>query len=131
MSQAELDFISKNFGGIVAVVLILVIGVIGVTFSIRFDLNKFLESRKKTNLHKAQHFCPHMEFEPAGNNQIKIISWFESPPGTTAWICSACGFVVSHIDESKEQKDAEYWIKNIKLYHKQIKKHNKYAKKST
>lgn len=136
MSKEILDFISANFGNFVLLIIVLAVSIIAVKIGITFDINKFLEQRKKTHLAKAQNLCPHMEFDilnaDDSSRQINVQyrSLFESPPGTTRWICSRCGFVQNNVDESLIAQQAQRYLSNTDLYEKTMKQYNKYMKKA-
>jgi hypothetical protein len=130
MTKEILDFIGANFGNITLLVLVIAVAIIAVKICINFDLNKYLERRKKTSLHKAQNYCLHLEFGLREDKNVGVISWFESPSGTLSWICNRCGTVVNHVDEKQNIKTAKYYLKNPNEYRKIMKKYNKYMKKA-
>ena len=55
------QIISDNFGIIVAIIALIICSILAFKFAITFDVNKFLESRKKRHLGMARNLCLHME----------------------------------------------------------------------
>ena len=125
-----INILFDNFNKVVSLIILLTLAIIAIfKINIKFDLNDYLKSRKSMHAKKAQHYCAHMEFQNRKDGAM-CISWFESPSGTTAWICTKCQCVVSHIDEEEKQKNSEYWLKNPKTYKRNLRKYNYHAKKS-
>lgn len=132
MNEVLYDKICGEFGSIVAIAIIITLAIIAILkFGINFNLNEYLESRKKRHLLLARKYCPHMGLVARANNQIEIKSWLYSPSGTLDWVCSKCGQVM-HVSPSEDEihEKAEYYLSNPKAYIKQLKMYNKHAEKS-
>lgn len=132
MNEALYDNICGEFGSIAALVIIFTLAIIAILkFGINFNLNEYLESRKRRHLLLARKCCPHMGLVPRANNQVEIKSWFYSPSGTLDWVCSKCGQVI-HVSPSEDEirEKADYYLSNPKAYTKQLKMYNKHAVKS-
>ena len=120
----------ENVGAAIAIIVVLALAIIAVfKVNIKFDLNDFLKARRAKHAKKAQHYCAHMEFQKRNDGAV-CIGWFESPPGTHAWICRTCQLAVNHIDEEEQQKNSEYWLKNPKIYTRNRRRYNYHAKRS-
>lgn len=136
MNKEALDFISSNFGNFALLIIVIAVSIVAVKIGITFDINKYLEQRKKTHLSKAQNLCPHLEFDildqDNNNRQINVQyrSLFESPSGTTKWICSRCGSVRNNVDENQIAQQAQHYLSNTDLYQKTMKRYNKHMKKA-
>lgn len=109
------------------IVILVIIAAVAVRISFKFDLNRYLENRRKIKMDKLSNICPHCNMELLDNNQIKVQSYFSSPIGTSKWICSRCHLVVESEDDVKRlmahfTKNPELWIKEEKKFVKQMKK---------
>ena len=115
-----------------AIVLILTIvaGFVVVRISLKFDLNKYLEHRQKLNHQKIRNACPHMELAPSDDGKIAVRSFFVSPPGTMQWQCQKCGLIKYATAEDEHERLANYYVENIDVYNKKMKKFSKLLKKS-
>ena len=81
------------------ILILIIIGAFAIRFSFKFDLNKFLENRRKIKLDQLKNICPHGRIIDIKGNQISFESLFSSPMGTHKWICSQCGCIVDHEDD--------------------------------
>lgn len=120
-----------DFGPTVTFIVVIVLALIAVLrFGVRFDMNKYLESRKQRHARLARLYCPHMNLVPAEKG-FEIKSFWCSPSGTLDWVCSQCG-AVTHIppEEGQVKKTAEYYAANPKEYAKKLKRFEKHARKS-
>lgn len=117
--------ISDNFGIIFACVMLFIMTV----FAVKFDLNKYLESRKKKHLSIAQNLCLHMEPFVDGKN-VGFKPFLFSPSGTTAYYCQRCGSCFMYVDEKDLKRQMEYYAEHPKEYKKRLKKYNKHMKKA-
>lgn len=125
------DLVFANFSKTIALIILLALAVIAIfKVSIRFDLNAFLATRKAKHSLAAQHYCPHMEFQVDGDDIIQF-SWFESPIGTSSWVCANCRLVKNNINEQRIRHDGEYYLNNPKAYITTRKKYNRHARKSS
>lgn len=101
------------------------------TFCVKFDINEFIESRKKRHRKLAQSYCPHMDLIPRRDNSFQVNSLFYTPFGTPNWFCSRCGAVLPYEpDQEKIKAKATYYLNHPKAYKKAMRKYNKHAKKS-
>jgi len=81
------------------ILILIIIGAFAIRFSFKFDLNKFLENRRKIKLDQLKNICPHGRIIDIKGNQISFESLFSSPMGTPKCICSQCGCIVDHEDD--------------------------------
>jgi len=123
------QIISDNFGIIVAIIALIICSILAFKFAITFDVNKFLESRKKRHLGMARNLCLHMEpfvdDDTAGFKPFLI-----SPAGTPNYYCQRCGAQFMYVDEEDLERQVEYYLKNPKAYKKRLKQYNKHMKKA-
>ena len=105
-------------------------GLIAIRVTFNFDLNKYLDSRKEGYKAKCKNACLHFEFISKGNEHVEVRSFFVSPPGTVSYICQRCGMVRLHLDEEDYQRQVDYYLKNLKDYHKRNKRFHKLLKKA-
>lgn len=100
-------------------------------FGVKFDINEFIESRKKRHRKLAQSYCPHMDLIPRRDNSFQVNSLFYTPFGTPNWFCSRCGAVLPYEPgQEKIKAKATYYLNHPKAYKKAMRKYNKHAKKS-
>jgi hypothetical protein len=104
----------------------IVIGIIAVRISLTFDINQFLENRRQIKLNQLKNACPHLKIDVDGEN-IRVESFFSSPPGTITWGCSQCGLIVNSKQDIKRLQKP--FLQNPNLYIEQMEKFNKLAKK--
>lgn len=116
-----------NFYQIILLILTIVVSIIAVRISFKFDLNKHLETRRQIRIGQLKNICPHISISPHDGNAFLFQSYFSSPIGTRKYICSQCGCVV----ESKEDVNRlrEPYKKDLNLYLKKQKDFLKKAKK--
>jgi len=88
-----------NLYEIIILILVIVLSIIAIRISFKFDLNKYLENRRKIKLDQLKNNCPHGRIIDINSNQIRFESFFSSPMGTPKWICSQCGCIVDHEDD--------------------------------
>jgi|SRR3990167_702615 len=81
------------------ILILIIVGAFAIRFSFKFDLNRFIENRRKIQDEQLKNLCPHGRITGVSGNQIGFESFFSSPPGTIKWICSQCGCIVGHEDE--------------------------------
>ena len=119
-----------NFGKVIAIIILLTLAVIAIfKINIKLDMNEHLKDRKRRHARQAQHYCPHMEFKETGDG-MGVVSWYESPSGTTSWICRVCQSRINHFDQEEQERAAEYWAKNTKRFKKNMKKFNYHSKRA-
>lgn len=107
------------------ILIVIIVSALAIRFSFKFDLNRFLENRRKIKLDQLKNICPHMRISHHKDNEFAMQSYFSKPRGTFNWICSQCGCVV----DSQEEVDRlmEPYKKNPNLY---LKKHKSFFKKA-
>lgn len=81
------DYVSKllieKCGVTFFLVVILALAIIAILhFGVKFDINEYIESRKKRHQKLAQSYCPHMDFIPRSDNSFQVNSLFYTPFGT-------------------------------------------------
>jgi hypothetical protein len=107
--------------------ILIIAGAIAVRFTLKFDLNRYLENRRKIKLAQLKNICPHGRIIDIKGNQIKFESLFSSPVGTLKWVCSQCGCIVDHEDDINRINES--YKKNPSLVLEKQKKFIKEAKK--
>lgn len=108
------------------ILIIIIISAIAIRISFKFDLNKYLENRRKIKLDQLKNICPHGRFIQK-NEKIGFESFFSSPRGTMKWICSQCGCIVE--SEEDINRINKRYLKNPDLVFKKQKRFIKKAKK--
>jgi len=112
--------------------IVAVISVLGtvliVSLRVKFDLNEWLQHRRKRHLLKLQNACTHAKLGVAGDGSVAVSSWFTSPVGVGHWICERCGMRIHNEAHITEQMD--FWARHPaehvdqeKAYRKALKKH--------
>jgi len=93
-----------NFYEVIILIIVIVVSIIAVRISFKFDLNKYLENRRKIKLDQLKNICPHGRIIKVGEN-FGFESFFVSPVGTMDYICSQCNAVVGkeHMDRINER----------------------------
>jgi len=114
-----------NFSQIIILIIVIVISIIAVRISFKFDLNKYLENRRKIKLDQLKNICPHGRITKVDDN-FAFESFFVSPSGTMDYICSQCNVVVG---KEHANRINEGCIKNPNLVFKKQKEFIKRAKK--
>ncbi|MEA3329222.1 MAG: hypothetical protein U9Q06_00580 [Nanoarchaeota archaeon] len=111
------------------ILILIIAGAIAIRFSVKFDLNKFLEERRKIKISQLQNICPHCKIEILGKDkkQIKCTPYFYSPTGTLNQICSRCKCVVPFEEDVKRicgnyANDPQKWLEQENKFIKQMKK---------
>lgn len=135
MNVGLLDYINQNWGGVVAIAILLVAIVVSIKIAVSFDVNKFIDQRKRSHLNKAQSACPHVYFEiqslPDGKSgTVTTYSYLETTFGTTKWRCTKCGCVFLNSNEEDVERLGKYYIEHPHEYAKVMKKVNKHIRKS-
>ena len=105
------------------IIILIVISAIAIRISFKFDLNKYLEKRRKINLDQLKNICPHGRITKI-NDKFAFESFFVSPVGMMDYICSQCNAVVGeeHLDRINER-----YLKNPNLV---LKKQEEFIKKA-
>ena len=107
------------------VLILIIVGAIAIRFTFKFDLNRYLENRRKIKIDQLKNICPHCKIEFVGKNQVKVESYFHSPIGTSKYICSRCHRVVESEEDAKRMaenyaKDPERFLENEKRFVKAV-----------
>jgi len=116
-----------TFLEIIILIFAIALSIIAIRLSLKFDVNQFLENRRKIKLDQLKNICPHIHISPQDSTAFILKSYFSSPRGTSKWFCSQCGLVV----ESQEDVNRliESYKKDINLYLKKQKRFINQAKK--
>jgi len=114
-----------NFSQIIIIIIVIVVSIIAIRISFKFDLNKYLENRRKVKLDRLKNICPHGRIIKEGE-KFGFESFFVSSSGTMDYICSQCNAIVGkeHVDRINEG-----YLKNPMLVLEKQKKFIKQAKK--
>jgi len=91
-----------NFYQIIAII---IASAIAIRISFKFDLNKYLENRRKIKINQLKNICPHGRITNiTDKGVITFESFFVSPVGTMDYICSQCNAVVGeeHVNRINE-----------------------------
>ncbi|MFH1505985.1 MAG: hypothetical protein ABIE94_03255 [archaeon] len=116
-----------TFLEILLLILTIVFSIIAIRISFKFDLNRYLENRRKIKIDQLKNICPHGRIIDVTGNEVKFESFFSSPVGTTKCVCSQCGLVVDSKDEVNRitkplLKNPDYFIERHRKFVKQAKK---------
>lgn len=132
MSDSVSKILIEKCGVAFFLVVILALAIIAILhFGVKFDINEFIEIRKKRHRKLAQNYCPHMDFIPRSDNSFQVNPLFYTPFGTPNWFCSRCGAVLPYEPDQEELKaKATYYLNHPKAYKKAMRKYDKHAKKS-
>src|SRR3989344_7433348 len=116
-----------NFSQVILLIIVIVVSVIAIRISFKFDLNKYLENRRKIKLDQLKNICPHGRITNiTDNGVITFESFFVSPVGTMDYICSQCNAVVG---EEHVNRINERYRENPSIVFEKQKKFTKKAKK--
>jgi hypothetical protein len=115
-----------TFIEILILLIVLVLSIIVIRISFKFDINKFIEDRRKIKLNQLKNVCPHTTGIVEGN-QIILESLFISPPGTIQWQCQQCGLILG--SEIEVQRITNGYQKDPMIILTKQKEFNKKAKK--
>jgi hypothetical protein len=118
-----------EFWQLIVAIFAVVFSIVAIRISFRFDLNKYLESRRQSYTQKLRSACTHVELSPADDGKIQARSLYISPPGTIQWQCQRCGHI-AYQQEDEFEKQVYYYLNNIDQYHKKNKRFSKLLKKS-
>lgn len=111
---------------IVGIVFLIVLGSVVVRIGFSFDINKFMEERRKRGQERLRMSCPHTEIYKE-NGELIVRSLFISPYGTTHWICSRCGTRTE--SQATVDQVAQTYAENPQLLLENEKQFRKLAKK--
>jgi len=119
-----------TFREIILIIITTALSIIAVRISFTFDINKYLESKRKIAENKAKNACTHL-FPLYKDNKIAWLkSAFISPVWTTNWVCQKCGMIRYDIDDDYEKLKIKYYFSHNKEYMKKEKKFEKYLRKA-
>lgn len=77
MSDSVSKLLIEKCGVAFFLVVILALAIIAILhFGVKFDINEFIESRKKRHRKLAQSYCPHMDLIPRRDNSFQFIRSF-------------------------------------------------------
>src|SRR5258708_6083264 len=83
-----------EFWQLIVAIVVVVFSIVAIKISLNFDLNKYLESRRKSYTQKLKSACTHVELSPGDDGKmIQARHLYISPPGTIQWHCQRCGHV--------------------------------------
>lgn len=123
-----MEFLPDTFWEFVVFILILVVSAVTLklAFTVKFDINRWSESRRKRLKERIRMTCPHASVSVTEKG-VEIASDFHSPFGTTSWQCNRCGLRV--IDGSIATTIMEDYSRDPQLYLSRLKKFDRLAKK--
>ena len=115
-----MNIIPSTFWEAVVTVLVLVTAVVSLkfAFSFRFDVNRWMDSKRKRLKEKIQTTCPHTKLS-VRKGGICVESLFYKPPFTWVYQCSRCG--IQTCDPNAIQAIAEQYGRNPRRYLSQLK----------
>ena len=105
-------------------------GIIALRVSMNFDINRWMEQKRRNQEERLPYLCTHVRMSPQPEGTLSVQSLFISPYGTTQYTCSRCGFWVIEAGTA-HRISAEYWsdpakrheyIKREKAFEKAVKK---------
>ena len=106
--------------------LVIVLSVVAIRASVRFDINEWLRERSKQREKNLRMLCPHTDFSNE-DGKLVLRSSYVSPLGTTAWQCQKCGDITH--DYSEVDRLMNYWAKHPDELSERNKRTLKEAKK--
>ncbi len=109
------------------ILILIIVGAVAIKISFKFDLNRYLDDRRKIKIGQLQNICPHCKIEVLDKNNIKVESYFHTPSGNPNWICRRCRCVVPFEEDVNKisqnyAKDPKKWFDNEIRFIKQMKK---------
>src|SRR3989344_3973802 len=109
------------------ILILIIAGAIAIRFTFKFDLNKYLENRRKIKIDQLKNICPHGRIVSiTDDGKVTFESFFVSPVGTMDYICSQCNAVVG---EEHVNRINERYRENPSIVFEKQKKFAKKAKK--
>lgn len=125
------EYLVEWFGPKFALIVVITLAIIAIfRFGLKFDLNKYFDSRKKRHLKLARLECPHMTFSKTDGG-IVAESLFVSPYGTLSYQCKQCGLIVDCLPSDDEFKRmAKSFGKDPDSYNKRMQRFMRHMKKS-
>ena len=95
--------------------------------AVKFDINRWMEHRRKVREKQLQALCPHCELLVLENGKASAKSLFVSPPGTVAWTCQKCRAQTHSEDYVRDM--ANFWLHHPKKYRARLRKVIKISRK--
>lgn len=117
-----------NFYQLLLLIILAILGTIAIRITFSFDLNRYMEDKRKRNLSKLKNACTHHQIIQ-GKDQYAVQPLFISPPGTLQWQCQRCG-AIKYFADGELERMSEYYANNPEEYIKQEKRFKKLVKKS-
>lgn len=112
----------------IVVIVVAAIATVAVKIAIKFDVNKWRESRRKILIEKLKATCPHTSIEiDDDGRRIEVISHFISPSMSTDWICTKCNAITRDPNLPKELQN--HYKDNLKQWAERMKKFLKIYKR--
>ena len=94
-----------NFSQIITLIVVMGVSIIAIRISFKFDLNRFLENKRKIKIDQLKNICPHGRITNITDDGMMTFEpFFVSPIGTMDYICSQCNVVVGkeHVNRINE-----------------------------
>jgi len=112
---------------IIVLIIAVVVSIIAIRISFKFDLNKYFEDRRKIKIDQLRNICPHGRIANiTDKGVITFESFFVSPVGTMDYICSQCNAIVGkeHMNRINERykENPAIVLEKQKKFAKQMKK---------
>jgi len=108
------------------IIILVIIAAVAIRISFKFDLNRYLENRRKIKLDQLKNICTHCKIESLGGKEFKVESYFSKPIGTLNWICSRCHLVVDSEDDVN--RFMQSYTKNIEGMKRYLEKEKRFFK---
>ena len=109
-----------------ATLFVVALGGIAIKVGFSFDLNKFMDQRRKRRKERLRVLCPHA-IPDIKDGQVGIRPLMTSPSGTHDWICGRCGLRTHNGDMVDQQ--LRQFAENPKLLMDRETRFQKSAKK--
>jgi hypothetical protein len=109
------------------ILILIIAGAVAIRFTFKFDLNKYLENRRKIKIDRLKNICTHCKIEFVDKNKLKVESYFYTDFGDPNYICRRCGCVVPFEENATKfcenyAKDPKKWLENEKRFIKEMKR---------
>lgn len=118
-----------SFWQLIFIMLTFVVSFVAIRISLKFDVNKYLDSRKSSYTQKLINACTHVQIKHLSGDKFEGRSMYISPPGTIQWQCQRCGHV-THRQGDEFERELEYYMSNIEEYKMKNDRFIKLLKKS-
>ena len=94
-------------------ILVASVSVIAFRIAFKFDINRWIENRRKVREKQFKSLCPHVDIW-TDHGKVCAKSLFVSPPGTLAWVCQRCG--MQHYSKDHIEDMTRYWLEHPDEY---------------